>query len=109
MSSHIDSQTGRLILGARSGGPARGEFSGPNETLVEVTDEPDGLNRVRFVAYWLTDRGPAPDGVHGHVFYTQLDAFARRNGRYGHTTKLWPSGEVLGEPDGETVGGHVVE
>lgn len=53
-----------------------------NEYVVRVLTEPDGMDRVRFVALWLDE------DVRGQVFNTQLAKFIADAARQNCTVRI---------------------
>lgn len=70
--------------------PIRGDFTSPKEVIVhaDLTQRPDGHNRVRFTAFWLTDQEWVPDGVRGQVFHSDLDRFVADDAQRGRTVRV---------------------
>ncbi len=56
----------------------------PNEYVVRVMTEPDGMDRVRFAAFWLCE----VQGVRGQMFHTQLDKFTADAAHKNYTVRI---------------------
>ena len=73
--------------------PRREEFTDPSEVIVYVPSgqQPDSLNRTRFIAFWITDQDWVPTGVRGQVFFADLNeviADVKRRGEHVRVVTL---------------------